>query len=55
VQTNDAAFRLLTDLAGRQFDPHCVEALIANPDKVLAIQAQFASDNTFHEGYTPEL
>jgi HD-GYP domain-containing protein (c-di-GMP phosphodiesterase class II) len=53
--TNEAAYRLLRDLAGRQFDPHCVEALLASPDKVLAIQGQFASDNTFHEGYTAEL
>ena len=53
--TNEAAFRLLTELAGRQFDPHCVEALTVNADKVPAIQAQFRSDNAFHEGYTAEL
>ena len=53
--TNDAAFRLLVDYAGRRFDPHCVEALIANADKVGTIQAQFRSNNTFHEGYTADL
>lgn len=53
--TNEAAFRLLTELAGRQFDPHCVEALTAHADKVPAIQEQFRSDNAFHEGYTAEL
>lgn len=53
--TNEAAFGLLTDLAGRRFDPDCVRALIANTDKVLTIQAQFQSNNTFHEGYTADL
>ena len=52
---NEAAFRLLRDRSGRSFDPLCVDALIANADKVPTIQAQFHSNNGFHEGYTADL
>lgn len=53
--TNDATFRLLLERSGRSFDPLCVDALIANADKVPAIQARFHSDNGFHEGYMADL
>ena len=53
--SNDAAFDLLADLAGRRFDPDCVRALIANSATVCTIQAQFRSSNTFHEAYTADL
>ena len=53
--TNDAAYRLLRDRAGRSFDPQCVEALVGNAYRVLAIQAQFRSEGGFHEGYTDDL
>lgn len=53
--TNDAAFSLLDNLAGRRFDYDCVQALAANIDKVCAIQAQFRSNNAFHEAYTDDL
>lgn len=53
--TNDAAYRLLRDRAGRSFDPLCVEALVGNADRVPAIQAQFRSEGGFHEGYTDDL
>jgi response regulator RpfG family c-di-GMP phosphodiesterase len=53
--TNNAAFSLLDDLAGRRFDYDCVRALIANTDKVCTIQAQFRSNNAFHEAYTDDL
>lgn len=53
--TNDAAFSLLRERSGRSFDPLCVNALIANADKVPGIQAQFHSDNGFHEGYMADL
>jgi response regulator RpfG family c-di-GMP phosphodiesterase len=53
--TNDAAFSLLDDLAGRRFDYDCVQALMANIDRVCAIQAQFRSNNAFHEAYTDDL
>jgi len=53
--TNDAAFRLLRERSGRSFDLLCVDALIANADKVATIQAQFDADSGFHEGYSDDL
>lgn len=53
--TNDAAFQLLRERAGRSFDPLCVDALIGNAEQLQGIQARFRSNNGFHEGYTDEL
>ena len=43
--SNDDAFALLRQLAGRKLDAHCVDALIENRDKIEAIQRQF-QENT---------
>jgi HD-GYP domain-containing protein (c-di-GMP phosphodiesterase class II) len=43
--SNDDAFALLRQLAGRKLDAHCVNALIENRDKIEAIQRQF-QENT---------
>ena len=43
--SNDDAFDLLRQLAGRKLDPFCVNALIDNRDKIEAIQRQF-QENT---------
>jgi len=53
--SNEQAFALLTDFAGTRFDPDCVAALCARRADVGAIQAQFASNNMFHEAYTEDL
>ncbi len=39
--SNDDAFALLRQLAGRKLDEHCVNALIDNRDKIEEIQRQF--------------
>jgi HD-GYP domain-containing protein (c-di-GMP phosphodiesterase class II) len=39
--SNDDAFTLLRQLAGTKLDPHCVNALIDNRDKIEEIQQQF--------------
>lgn len=53
--TNDQAFALLGELAGRRFDPDCVAALTAHRDEIASIQAQFINNNLFHEAYTEDL
>jgi HD-GYP domain-containing protein (c-di-GMP phosphodiesterase class II) len=53
--SNDTAFALLRKLAGRRFDPDCVEALFANRAKVEYVQRRFLSNNVFHEAYLEDL
>lgn len=43
--SNDDAFALLRQLAGKKLDVHCVNALVDNRDKIEAIQQQF-QENT---------
>lgn len=42
--SNDRAFALLAEMAGRKFDPDCVDALIRNRGEVERIQQQFSED-----------
>jgi HD-GYP domain-containing protein (c-di-GMP phosphodiesterase class II) len=39
--SNDDAYTLLRQLSGSKLDPHCVDALIDNRDRIEAIQLQF--------------
>jgi HD-GYP domain-containing protein (c-di-GMP phosphodiesterase class II) len=43
--SNDDAFVLLHQLAGKKLDLHCVNALIGNRDKIEAIQQQFQENS----------
>lgn len=42
--TNEAAFAELRKLAGKQIDAECVDALCAEPEKIVAIQQQYADE-----------
>ncbi len=57
--SNDEAFALLADLAGRKFDPDCVAALSADRPAVEVIQTRFRSAKGafegFHEAYLEEV
>ncbi len=53
--TNNQAFALLDELAGKRFDPDCVAALTAHREQIVTIQAQFENNNIFHEAYTEDL
>lgn len=52
---NDKAFALMEKLAGRRFDPDCVEALFANRSKVEAIQQKFRFGGGSHDGSPEDL
>jgi HD-GYP domain-containing protein (c-di-GMP phosphodiesterase class II) len=52
---NERALDLMRALAGRRFDPGCVDALLEKFGEVKAIQAQFRSNNLFHEAYMEDL
>lgn len=43
--SNDKAIAMLMELAGETLDKDCVDALIANIDKIEEIQGQFSEDN----------
>ncbi|MFO1153286.1 MAG: HD domain-containing protein [Rhodospirillales bacterium] len=51
AQSNDEAFAYLQRVAGRHFDPICVEALLSSPLELTAIQRQFQAAAGFHEAY----
>ena len=53
--SNDEAYALMRNLAGRRFDPDCVSALFRDRSEVEAIQRQFRSNNLFHEAYMEDL
>ena len=43
--SNSAAFDKLTEMAGSQLDPQCVEALLSNIDEIEAIQRSFVEND----------
>ena len=57
--SNDAAFALLDDMAGKKFDPDCVQALSSRRAWVEHIQVQFRLSggkfDGFHEAYLEDL
>ncbi len=57
--SNDDAFRLLDDLAGKKFDTDCVGALSSNRKQIETIQRQFrfakGQFEGFHEAYLDDL
>ena len=42
--SNDQAFSMLAEMAGRKFDHDCVDALLRNRSEIDRIQGQFAED-----------
>jgi HD-GYP domain-containing protein (c-di-GMP phosphodiesterase class II) len=53
--SNDDAFALLEDRAGRAFDPACVAALTRCREAVETIQRRFRAANGFHEAYAEDI
>jgi putative two-component system response regulator len=44
--THDVTCGIVLDESGQHFDPHIVDALIANADEFLATRNRFAESNT---------